>query len=165
MTHEKSIKLNLSTRGNSHEFLQLHKKTAPAGSQLYKPQPRPAIAINVDEFHTNGSNLSRAYVDRGTKICLFKWMMHYSQSLHRQTNKANERKAGCCVFVEESIGFTWEYDCACIHFFDVVFTNPYSRSIELKITTTQSADAHEHRAYTGCDLTSSLHSIYNFIFC
>lgn len=63
VTHEKSIK---STRGNSNDFLQLHKKTAPAGSRLYKPQPRPAIAFNVDEFHTNGPIQCRASVDRGT---------------------------------------------------------------------------------------------------
>lgn len=65
VTHEKSIRSNVSTRGNSNQFLQLHKKMASTDSHLYRPQPRPVIAINVDEFHTNGSN--HAYVERGTK--------------------------------------------------------------------------------------------------
>lgn len=66
VTHEISNKQNPSTRGNSSQFLQLHKKTASAGNQhLYKPQPRPAIAINIDEFHTNAATPSRPSVERG----------------------------------------------------------------------------------------------------
>lgn len=65
--HEKSIRSNASARGSSAQFLQSHKRTAPVDSHLYRPQSRPSIAINVDEFHTNRPIPSRTSAERGTK--------------------------------------------------------------------------------------------------
>lgn len=59
VTHENSLRHTI--HGRAHQF----NKATPIAAQKYRPQLKPAIAIDVDEFHTNGPIPNRTSIDRG----------------------------------------------------------------------------------------------------